>query len=339
MPAELTKGLTLKPPMLADIAAKAVRGLAPALLCGLLTFCSSPLATAVLAQDASSQSSSSAANADDAAIRGSADDFVSAFNRHDAKAIAQLWTEDADYVDEAGQKYQGRETIEQEYEKFFQNHDGVELKVNVGSIRLINPTTAIEDGTAVLEPQPIGAPGMSRYVAVHSKQSDGRWLLASVRDSRVEVPTTYDQLLPLELLVGDWTAEHGGAQAEVSGRWNSQKTFLERRFVVTRDGEVVSSSTEIIGLDPVTQQVTSWTFSSDGGRAKGIWIPLKDGWVVQNQGITADGISTSSVDVWAPLLDGALGWRSTQRSAGGTAVKDSAHVVLKPKTAAASAKD
>lgn len=318
---------------------KRLLGSVLASLVGLSAFCASFSTTRALAQGAAATPDAAAVSADEAAIRQSVVDFESAFKRHDAQAVANLWTENGEYIDEVGQRYEGRAAIEQEYEQFFRDHPAAELQISVGSIRLLGPSTAIEDGSASLVPRPAGAPGGSNYVAVHVKQEDGRWLLASVRDSLVEVPSNYGSLQHLELLVGEWTAEHAGTRADVSCQWNPRKSFLERRFVVTRDGKVVSASTEMIGWDPIAKQVTSWTFSSDGGRAQGTWTELEDGWAILNEGVTADGTPTESVDVWAALLDGALGWRSTRRSIGGTALKDARHVVLKKKTPTASAAD
>jgi len=285
--------------------------------------------TSVLAQDALSPSDDSAVEAEESAIRHSAAEFMKAFKQQDAQAIAQLWTADGIYIDEAGKSYEGRKAIQIEYEDFFKEHQAAVLLVAIESIRVVNPTVAIEYGSAVLIPQPAGARVGSRYVAVHAKQSDGSWLLDSVRDSLIGASATRDNLQLLDLLVGDWTAEHVGIQADVSCSWSLNNSCLERQFNVTRDGKEVSSSTEIIGLDPVTNRVTSWTFSSDGGRSIGTWKALEDGWVVKNSGIKADGTTTSSIDYWAPLLDDALGWRSVRRTAGGEALSDSEHVVLK----------
>jgi uncharacterized protein (TIGR02246 family) len=298
---------------------------------GLAAVVASVAAAPVRAQDAANSPSGAAHSADEAAIRASAAAFVAAFKRQDAPAVAQLWTENGEYVDEAGQAFQGRKAVEQLYATFFRDHPGSEIQVSVDSIRLINATAAIEDGRAVVTPRPAGAAAGSKYVAIHAKQADGKWRLASVRESRIDAPAIGDPLQHLELLVGDWTAEHAGTRADLSGRWNENKSFLERRFVVTRDGDVVSSSLEIIVWDPATKQVTSWTFSSDGGRATGVWTALEDGWAIQSAGIAANGTSTAAIDVWAPLHDGALGWRSTRRSVGGRPVSDSKHVVLTKK--------
>jgi uncharacterized protein (TIGR02246 family) len=283
----------------------------------------------LLAQNRSASSSAAVGTADEQAIRQSAAAFAAAFNRHDAKAVAQMWTADGEYVDEVGQRFQGRAAIEKEYADFFTTHPEVKLRIGVDSVRLLSPTTAIEDGHAVLEPMPDGHPAMGRYTAVDVKQRDGSWLAASVRDSRVELPPANGRLRELAWLVGDWVAEHAGTRAAVTSRWGPAGNFIERQFEVTRDGKATSASTEIIAWDPATQQIRSWTFSSDGGRAEGTWVPQDKVWVVAHSGVMADGTPTAATDLWTHLLGDAIGWRSVQRSAGGTPVKDARDVVFK----------
>ena len=61
-------------------------------------------------------------DADEKAIRATADEFVKAFNAADAKAIGALWAPDAEYTDESGQSFQGRAAIEQVYADVFKQH-------------------------------------------------------------------------------------------------------------------------------------------------------------------------------------------------------------------------
>ena len=298
------------------------------------------IVVALSAQLALAQTAGAAKHsADEAAIRRGAAAFAAAFKREDADAIAQMWTTDCEYVDEAGRRYEGRSAIQQEYEKFFKDHDSEEMRITIESIRFIAPNVAVEDGTAELVPAPAGVASPSRYVAVDVKQPDGRWRLASVHDSAADATAPVAPTELLESLVGDWSAENAGTKADVSCHWNAPQSFLERRFMVTRDGKTVSSATEIIGWDPATRQVRSWTFASDGGRAEGAWTPLADGWMVRNAGVTAAGVPTASVDVWAPLLDGALGWRSTRRAVDGNRLASPDYVVLKKKSPAEGAKN
>jgi len=283
----------------------------------------------LLAQNRAASLRASDGTADEQAIRQSAAAFAAAFNRHDAKTIAQMWTTDGEYVDEVGQRYQGRAAIEKEYADFFKAHPDVKLRILVDSVRLLSPNAAIEDGYVALDPTPDGNPTMSHYTAVNVKQRDGRWLAASVRDSRVNLAPSTGHLSELAWLVGDWVAEHAGTRAELTSRMNPAANVIERHFEVTRDGKVASSSTEIIAWDPATQQIRSWTFSSDGGRAEGIWQTQDRGWIVSHRGVLADGTPTSATDMWTQLLGDAIGWRSVERSAGGMPVKDARDVVFK----------
>jgi uncharacterized protein (TIGR02246 family) len=299
---------------------------------------SSATTTGLWAQNRSAATNAASGKADEQAIRKSADDFAAAFNRHDAQAIAQMWTTDGEYVDEVGQRFEGRAAIETEYADFFKAHPDVKLRIVVDAVHVLSPTTAIEDGHVVLEPTPDGSPGMGRYTAVNVKQQNGHWLAASVRDSRVDLAPANSNLQELDWLVGDWVAEHAGVRAEVTSRWNPAENLIERHFVVTQDGKVSASSTEIIAWDPLTRQIKSWTFTSDGGRAEGVWYPQGKGWVVAHEGVMPDGTPTASTDLWTQLLGDAIGWRSVQRSAGGTPVQNARDVVLKKNQPASSAK-
>jgi uncharacterized protein (TIGR02246 family) len=269
------------------------------------------------------------------AIRESAERFVAAFDAHNAAALAAMWTPEGEYIDATGQTFVGRKAIEQEYARFFESNADAKLLVSIDSIRVLGDSTAIEDGRASLS-SAAGPPGMSRYTAVHVLEG-GKWLMASVRDTRVAIGSNYQRLAPLEQLVGEWTAEHLGARADVSCRWIARKSCLQLDTTVTRDGHVVSESTEIIGWDPLAGSVRSWSFSSDGGRAVGTWRPSDVGWVVAADGVTPNGTATRAVYHWALLADGALGWNSFERTANGVPLEDVRAVVLKRVEPAASA--
>ncbi len=268
-------------------------------------------------------------NQDDlAAIRQSADEFVKAFNNQKPQALAALWTEDGDYIDESGRVFVGRKAIAQEYAQFFKEHDGVKLRLMIDSLRLLSDDAAIEDGRAVLDPMPAGAPAISKYTTVHVK-IDGKWLMSTVRDVRIETPSAYHNLENLSWLIGKWTAEEHGSQAEITCRWIANKSFIERRYTVTNPDQVTESSVEIIGYNPQTGQIQSWNFHSDGGHAVGVWTPHESGWQAEVQGTTADGTPTSAVNVLTQLDDKAFAWHSVQRSVGDTPLADTGEVVLR----------
>ena len=75
-----------------------------------------------------------------------AKEFIAAFEKGDAKAVAAFWTENADYVDQIGRQYKGRAAIETMYEKLFAGKKGMKLNIIVISARMVGTDVALEDG-------------------------------------------------------------------------------------------------------------------------------------------------------------------------------------------------
>ena len=150
-------------------------------------------------------------SAEEKAVRQTAQAFTDAFNKGDAKAVAALWAPDGDYSI-GRDTVKGRDAIQKLYEEFFKAHPGSKMEINVESVRVYAPTVAIEQGTASVTESPNGPPTASAYSAVHVKQKDGKWLMASVSES--EMPTLLKQdLSELSWLIGDWIAEQKRAES------------------------------------------------------------------------------------------------------------------------------
>ena len=120
-------------------------------------------------------------------IRKQSQVFVSAFNKHDAKAVAECWTETGEFIDDSGKRRAGREEIEKAYAEVFANGPHAEMQIAIESLRLLSKDTAIEEGRSVVVPGPNGT-GVSRYTAIHVKVGE-QWLMASVRDQWIEATT------------------------------------------------------------------------------------------------------------------------------------------------------
>lgn len=267
-----------------------------------------------------------------AAIRAQSEAFVAAFNRQDADAVAAFWTQDGEYVDDAGRRFVGREAIAQGYAEFFAQGGEHEMHLMIDSLRMLSDDAAIEDGRAVVDPAPAGAPGVSKYTVVHVRV-DGEWLMASVRDTWMETPSEYHNIADLEWLIGTWTAEDEGVTTESVCRWVAEKSFVQRSYTITNFDGIQTSGVQIIGWDPVDGHVQSWNFSPDGGHAVGVWTPRPGGWSAEMQGVTGDGLLTTSVNLLTRLDDNAYVWQSVQRTLGESVLPDTDEVVLKRQSA------
>jgi uncharacterized protein (TIGR02246 family) len=288
----------------------------------------SPEVAAAPATPAVPEAVASASEADVAAIRSASLAFVDAFNAADAKAVAAAWTADGAYVDEAGQTFENREAIEKEYAAFFEATPGARLRLFVDSVRLLSDSAAIEDGRAFVDTPDGASPAFGKYVAIHVK-SDGKWLMSLVRDTRVEVASAHANVTDLDWLIGEWSAEERGASMTSVCRWVANKSFVERKYALTRPDGTTTAGVQIIGWNPQAGHVQSWNFSSDGGHAVGVWSPVESGWVAELIGTTGDGATTRAINRLTKLDDDAYAWQSTERSVAGAPLPDSEEIVMK----------
>ncbi|TWU45865.1 SnoaL-like domain protein [Novipirellula aureliae] len=262
------------------------------------------------------------------AIRAQSKAFIEAFGKHDAKAVASLWTENAEYIDDSGTMYEGRDAIEQVYAGIFAENPNAKIRMVIDSLRLLSDSVAIEDGRALVDPAPEGGIGVSKYTVVHVK-TNGQWEMASVRDRWVETIASRESTGDLGWLIGTWEAEEHGVRMESVFRWVANGMFVERTHTTTQVDGTKSSGVQLIGWNPAEGHVQSWTFSPDGGHAVGVWSMTPVGWISETRGVTGDGITTTSVNQLRRLDDNAYVWQSTQRTAGDVALPDTDEVVIK----------
>ena len=177
-------------------------------------------------------------SANEAAIRKAAASYVEAFNKHDAKALADHWSPDAVYLNRStGEEVVGRAAIAEQFAALFKEQPELKLEVNVASVQFVSPNVAIEQGTAKLL-APNAEPEEIEYSAVNVKR-DGKWLLDRVTDKSKEVaPSHYEQLKALEWMVGNWTDEADDAEVELDCNWTKNKNFLTRAFKISIDDQV-----------------------------------------------------------------------------------------------------
>jgi hypothetical protein len=65
--------------------------------------------------------------------------YVAAYNKGDAKALASFYAEDVDYIDQDGQETKGRDEIEKLLATAFQANPGAKLEVSVDEVKQLAP--------------------------------------------------------------------------------------------------------------------------------------------------------------------------------------------------------
>lgn len=251
---------------------------------------------------------------DEDAIRAAIKSYVEAYNRGDAKAVAEHWSEEGQWTSPSGEKHTGKDAIAKALKALFEESKGVTITVDEPEIRLITDDVAVEDGVVHVA-SPDEPPSKATYQAIHVKQS-GKWQLHSVRETEVvELPAANSELQDLAWLVGEWGDDDGGSAAKVS--WTKNKTFLTYSFKVATDEGDDLEGTQVIGWDPANETIRSWMFDSDGGFGEGVWSRRDNTWVVKFQQTLPDGRTASATNVYT-LVDGnSFTWKSIGRQVDG----------------------
>ncbi len=262
--------------------------------------------------------------ADEKAIRGTADDFVTAFNAGDAKAIGALWATDAQYTDESGLVFQGRAAIENEYAELFKAHSGATIAVTIESVRFLGPEIAIEKGIAKVK---AGADPetAARYTVVHAKR-DGKWTMVVGRDNPYVEVANGDYLKDLAWLIGEWSAGSNERGLRIKFEWIAQKNFIKSTFIAVKDGQETMTGAQVIGWNPKLGHIVSWHFDAQGGFGNDAWTKEGSNWTVEARGVLRDGSESSSVNILAPIDADSFMWQSEQRTLDGVRLPDAAPI-------------
>jgi uncharacterized protein (TIGR02246 family) len=241
-----------------------------------------------------------------------AQEFVAAYNRGDAKAVAAFWVPDAEYTDQEGHQTKGREAIEKLYEKVFAANKGAKLNVIVTSTKLVTPDVAREEGINQVTPADGGPGSAARFAAVLVKK-DGEWHIESVQESVVHPPSNAEHFEDLEWLLGDWTGEtEKGESGKASYSWAENRNFIVSPFATTLDGVPVVGGTQWIGWDAVDKQIRSWSFYSGGGVGEAVWTHDGNQWSIKVTAKTRDGKKVSATNILTRVDDDHCTWQMTK---------------------------
>lgn len=250
-------------------------------------------------------------------IRKAAAEFARAFEAGDAKTVAASFTKKGEYTDDQGVELRGREEIEKAYAEHFKNSPKARMKLKIDSIHFPSPEVAIEEGFVMVETSGPELPSTSRYVAMHVKE-DGQWKTANIREWN---PARH-ALAELEWLVGDWQAKSDGESIHLSFQPNDKKTFLVCKFRVEQDGKTVSSGTQMIGEDPESGRLRSWTFYDEGGHSQSLWIHDGNRWMLDTIGVFADGERMLAMNLLSRVNPNEFTWQSIERVVGNQVLPD-----------------
>jgi uncharacterized protein (TIGR02246 family) len=305
------------------------------------------MAVAVAAPDETPKAPAQPAGraADEKAIREAGAAFVHAYNAGDARAATALFTPDAEVVSEDGQVIQGQDDIARLFAMTFESHPGETLEIDDIAIRFLRPDVAKEEGRARIrhsEGKPAheetaaqtasaGAGGgrtqASRYTVLYVRQ-DGRWLQSSVREHPDRERTPHERLEELQWLLGDWVDEGHGSVVRSITKWSDDGNYLLRDVTIHVAGKPALAVHQRIGWDPLTRQITSWVFDSEGGHGTGLWSRDGQRWVVKASGVLRDGRTATASQIYTVANPLQVRWKSVDRTIGDQLQPDDVEFVM-----------
>ena len=256
----------------------------------------------------------------DQTIRETVTAFADAFNKGDMAAFSELWAQDAEYINEAGTATHGRDAIATLFKRYLDAHKGARIALKVTSIRPLSENVALQDGTSALH-ESGGATDEGRYTAIWVK-TDGKWRLRSARDlpSDSAKVAAGSPLKELKWLVGNWEAEKGALNLSV--RQTLNQAFLSVEYK-TKAGDGEMAVTQLVGFDPLTGQIKSWTFDSLGGYSEGLWRRDGTTWTAEVAGVLPSGQTGTAINVIHYVDDNNFVFQARDRMIGGQPIPNS----------------
>jgi uncharacterized protein (TIGR02246 family) len=253
---------------------------------------------------------------DEASVRKATAAFIKAVEKGDPKAVAAFWTQNGEYIDDDGTTIRGRAAIAAAYAKAFARNKKIKLEITVESIRFPSKDTAIEEGYAKAYKGDSEHPTASRYSVLHVREG-GRWLMALLR----EWPDEGVSLRDLDWLIGTWESKDDEAVVRTTYEWGAKKTSIRCRFTIKAEG-LDASGLQVILKDPRTGQLRSWLFEDDGGFGDSVWTRDGKRWLIDAEGVQADGGELTAQNILTPVNHDTFTWRSTQRTLDGEELDD-----------------
>ena len=259
---------------------------------------------------------------DRAAIRDAMASFAKAFEDRDAKALAAHWTAEGEYQHAEGTQLRGRKALEQSFAEFFSKTPEVKAEVHPQALRFLSSVSAIDEGTVTIRRGPANPATKANYTALFVRESEG-WRLAMLSESPAEDKASIEDL---GWLIGQWkSTPAGGAEIQTTYSWAAGKKFIHVQFTI-KEAELSFSGSQVIGLDPATGVIHSWTFEANGGIGEADWNRDGDHWVLDAAGTLPDGSSLIETNILRRVNDDTFTWQSINRTLDNAELADLAPV-------------
>jgi uncharacterized protein (TIGR02246 family) len=257
--------------------------------------------------------------ADVAAVREATKQFARAFEKGDAQAVAAAFTESGEYLNDDAPPIHGRAAMAKAYADFFAKKTDRKLESKSNKVRFVGQDTAVEEGTFSIKAQDQPTRS-SRYSALFVRQ-EGKWQIAMLKEWG-DNSTEQAEITDISWLIGTWESTGGDAHARTTYEWAPNKKFIIARYTVTpKDGKPIVG-TQVIGVDPSTSTIRSWTFDADGGIGEATWTWDDGRWAIDSDATLPDGLDSTALNFLTKTGPDSFSWKSVKRTLEGDQLPD-----------------
>jgi uncharacterized protein (TIGR02246 family) len=241
--------------------------------------------------------------------------YEEAYNKGDSKTLAGLYSEDVYYIDQDGEEVKGRDAMEKLLADNFKQNPGAKIAITPEEVKQLAPDVKVTRGLATVT-LANGTSETTRYTAITVKKGEN-WEISQLTETEAPPVSAYSRLEVLEWLVGTWQDKSEDQTVEQKVNWAGDKNFLVRTFKVKAADKPETDGWEIIGWDPIRQQIRSWIFDSNGGFGEATWTTDGDDWLIRVSNILSDGSRSTAENVLTKVDDNKFTWESQNRTLNG----------------------
>jgi uncharacterized protein (TIGR02246 family) len=239
--------------------------------------------------------------------------FEAAYAKADIKALADFFTDDAQYISDNGRTFNGRAAIEENLRAAFGRNQKAKLAIALDSVRMLAPDVVLETGSTKVTTKD-GETDGALYTAVYVKK-EGKWRINHLTETAQPELSAHEQLSALAWLIGDWEEADKTNDLTIQSQyvWARGGNFITRNVTVKRGGNTTLEGWQVIGWDPIEECIRSWTFDDQGGFTEGHWTQEGDRWLLRETGVTADGSRIAADNTFTKLSNDRFTWESNNR--------------------------
>lgn len=261
-------------------------------------------------------------------VRERLEQYANAFNDRKLDSLGQFLASDVHYQDEtSGRTAHSSTELVDLIRTAVEAEPTLKLSASVEDIEQTNPNQATVRGTTTLTSE--DAPDeVSSFEIALVKTSEG-WTIRSITERSIDSAASANPIESLTWLVGTWKEDaEDGLNSRIE--FLPGNRFLRRTFQMGSSAEPIGY--EMIGYDPRSNLVKSWTYFADGSFGSGHWAGEEDHWRMEMTQTLADGGQATATCIVRPIDQDTMTVRIISRVVNGQPLPNGKAVTLTRQT-------